>query len=106
MSDSVAVPLTLLLVFALVGGLWVLPITLGIRTARAKNRSPHWMWFAFHPVGGWIVFAILRSLPALKVCPQCSEKVKAHAKICPYCMTAYGPNPPFNPDPGASAWSG
>jgi hypothetical protein len=26
-------------------------IVLGVKTAKGKNRSPHWMWFALHPLG-------------------------------------------------------
>jgi hypothetical protein len=38
---------------ALLGGLfWLLPILLGVRTARQKGRSPHWMWFGLHPFAG------------------------------------------------------
>jgi hypothetical protein len=72
--------------------LWIPPIVLGIRIAKKKNRSPHWMWFGFHPFFGWVAFAVLASLPPLKECSQCAEKVKAHAKICPYCMTPFQAN--------------
>ena len=41
------------------------------------------------PMLGWIAFAVLASLPPLKECSQCAEKVKAHAKICPYCLTPF-----------------
>lgn len=79
--------LTTLVSLFLVGLFWVLPIWLGLRAARRKNRSCHWMWFGFHPIGGWITFAVLASLSPLRVCPQCGEKSKSHAKICPYCMS-------------------
>jgi F0F1-type ATP synthase membrane subunit c/vacuolar-type H+-ATPase subunit K len=75
------------LIFIALG--WVLPIWLGLRAARRNNRSGLWMWFGFHPIGGWIAFAVLTSLPALKTCTQCGEKAKSHAKICPYCMTQF-----------------
>jgi hypothetical protein len=75
------------LVFITLG--WVLPIWLGLRAARRNNRSGLWMWFGVHPIGGWITFAVLASLPPLKMCPQCGEKAKAHAKICPYCMSRF-----------------
>jgi hypothetical protein len=26
-------------------------IVLGVRMAKRKNRSPHWFWFAVHPMG-------------------------------------------------------
>jgi len=78
-----------ILIFLFVLALWVPPIILGVRAARRKNRSSHWMWFGVHPMMGWIAFAVLASLPALKECSHCAEKVKAHAKICPYCMTPF-----------------
>jgi hypothetical protein len=43
-----------------IGLLWVLPIMLGVRAAREKNRSPHWMWFGIHPVTGLIAYLVLR----------------------------------------------
>jgi hypothetical protein len=84
---------------------WVLPIWLGLRAARRNNRSGLWMWFGVHPLGGWITYAVLASLPALKVCRQCAEKAKAHARICPLCLTSFDgsaappvPEPRRNPD--------
>jgi hypothetical protein len=68
---------------------WVLPIWLGLRAARRNKRSGLWMWFGVHPLGGWITFAVLASLPPLKVCSQCGEKAKAHARICPFCLTSF-----------------
>lgn len=85
------------LVFITLG--WVLPIWLGLRAARRNNRSGLWMWFGFHPIGGWIAFSVLASLPPLKMCPQCGEKAKAHAKICPYCMSQFEEQP-RSPRPG------
>lgn len=85
--------------FGLLGALafvalgWVLPIWLGLRAARRNNRSGLWMWFGFHPIGGWIAFSVLASLPPLKMCPQCGEKAKSHAKICPYCMSRFEERP-------------
>jgi len=42
---------------------WLLPIVPGIRAARRKGRSPHWMWFAVHPLGGWITWLVLSLVP-------------------------------------------
>jgi hypothetical protein len=70
--------------------LWILPVVLGVKAAKRNNRSPHWMWFGIHPLGGWIAFLVLQFAPPQKCCSQCGEKVKAHAKICPYCMTPFG----------------
>jgi len=85
MSDTATGVIIVLIVLAL----WVPPIILGVRVARRKNRSAQWMWFGVHPMLGWIAFAVLASLPPLKECSQCAEKVKAHAKICPYCLTPF-----------------
>lgn len=84
---EVLLGILLTLVFIALG--WVLPIWLGLRAARRNNRSGLWMWFGLHPIGGWIAFAVLASLPPLKTCPQCGEKAKSHAKICPYCMNKF-----------------
>lgn len=75
------------LIFIALG--WVLPIWLGLRVARKNNRSGLWMWFGLHPIGGWIAFSVLASLPSLKICPLCGEKARFHAKICPYCMSKF-----------------
>lgn len=68
-----------------VGLLWVWPITAGVKTALKKNRSPHWMWFGIHPLGGWITYAVLKFVKPLIACPQCAQKMKAHARQCPHC---------------------
>lgn len=85
MSD-IATGIIIFLVLIL---LWVPPILLGVRAAHKNNRSAQWMWFGIHPMMGWIAYAVLANLPPLKECSQCAEKVKAHAKICPYCMTPF-----------------
>ncbi len=41
--------------------LWIVPVVLGVRAAKEKGRSPHWMWFGLHPVSGWITYFWLRS---------------------------------------------
>lgn len=78
------------LAIVLLGGLfWLLPIILGVRTARRKGRSPHWMWFGLHPFAGWITYVVLCFLPPLKECPQCRESARADASICPHCRTRF-----------------
>lgn len=69
--------------------LWVLPVLLGIREARTKNRSPHWMWTCIYPLLAWIPYLVMRSLPRLKNCPQCAEKVNENARICRYCGSRF-----------------
>jgi len=81
----------LVIVLVLVGAAvcWVIPIILGVRAAKKRNRSPHWMWFGAYPILGWIALAVISSLPPLKECPQCAEKVKARAKVCRYCAYSF-----------------
>ncbi|MEM9335597.1 MAG: hypothetical protein AAGA33_12165 [Pseudomonadota bacterium] len=78
-----------LLILALLAIFWIYPIAKGLEVARSKNYSPAWMWFGIHPIGAWIAYAVLQSVAPLLECPQCAEKVKSHAKICPYCMYRY-----------------
>ncbi|HJU84230.1 MAG TPA: hypothetical protein VJ600_08460 [Holophagaceae bacterium] len=89
MDSPLQTVLVILLIIACIGFFWVFPIALGVSIAKKKNRSPNWMWFGIHPMMGWITVAVLAGLPPLKECPQCAEKVKAHAKVCPYCMTPF-----------------
>jgi uncharacterized membrane protein YhaH (DUF805 family) len=69
--------------------LWIVPIPLGIRRAKQKNRSPHWMWFGILPIYGWVVFLILSFIPAVKICPNCKEKNKIYAKTCQRCNSKF-----------------
>ena len=69
--------------------LCVVPVFLGIREARQKNRSPHWMWACIYPLLAWIPYLVMRSLPALKQCPECGEKVNHTARICRFCHTHF-----------------
>ena len=87
MEDLLALPLVILFLFV-----WIYPIIKGIRVARAKKYSTAWMWFGFHPVTGWIAYSVLKSLPPLMECPRCAEKVKSHARVCPYCLYEYSAN--------------
>jgi hypothetical protein len=56
---------------------WLLPIVLGLRAARAKGRSLHWMWFGLNPITGWIAYLWLRfaaspvwAAPAVSAAPR------------------------------------
>lgn len=84
---------TTLRLLAFVGFLviWIAPIFLGLKAAREKNRSPHRMWFGIHPISGWLAFLILRYVPALLECPDCGETMKAHARVCAYCLRPFRP---------------
>lgn len=81
--------LKILAAIAITFVLWGLPVALGIKAARRKNRSPHWMWFGLHPVSGWIAYIALLYAAPLKACQQCGEKVKEHARLCPFCTTPF-----------------
>lgn len=87
--------------------LWILPVFLGVKAARAKGVSPHWMWFGIHPLGGWIAFLVLRyGITPRKACPRCAEVLKAHARLCAYCgfdFTAAGTVTPVAPSPAPSS---
>ena len=74
-----------------IGVLWVLPIVLGVRTARRKGFSPHWMWFGVHPVGGWVAFIVLSAVTARKQCPNCGGFISINFRICPYCQHQLAP---------------
>ena len=80
-------------------------IVLGVMIAIRKNRSPHWMWFAIHPLGLLITLIVMASLSPLKRCPRCAEKTKSHARICAFCghdfMAAQQYAPPYPPQPGS-----
>ncbi len=60
-------------------------IVLGVRIAKRKNRSPHWMWFAIHPLGLLITLIVMASLSPLKRCPQCGQTTPMHARLCGFC---------------------
>lgn len=73
------------LLIILVFVLWFLPIPLGIRKAKQKHRSPHWMWISIFPIYGWLVFIILCLIPPVKICPNCGERNKTYAAACQRC---------------------
>jgi hypothetical protein len=77
------------IIILLVISLWIIPIPLGIRKAKQKNRSPHWMWFGILPIYGLVVFLILLFIPAVKICPNCKEKNKIYAKTCQRCNNKF-----------------
>lgn len=74
---------------ALIAALWVPPIMLGIKWARRKGVSPHWMWFGAHPVTGWIAFWIIRyKVTPRRACGSCGSFVPSNARFCPTCKAA------------------
>ena len=79
-------------------GIWAALIVFGVKTAKKKHRSPHWMWFGVHPVGALIVFIVMMALEPLKLCPQCARPSPPGARVCPFCTYSFAAAPP---PPGA-----
>jgi hypothetical protein len=79
--------LPVILSFALIG-LWIVMVIWGIRIAKRKNRSPHWMWFGLHPLGALIVLIVMATSSPLEVCAHCSKKLPQHARVCAFCGTS------------------
>jgi hypothetical protein len=78
-------------------------IVVGVKVAQNKNRSPHWMWFAVHPLGLIVVLIVMACLRPLARCPQCAQKAPAAARLCGYCGWAFsGPLPSSVPGTGAA----
>lgn len=84
MSDDASAILGLFLLV-----IWIVCLIVGIKTAKEKSRSAHWMWFGLHPLGAIIVCIIMLTLGPLKVCPSCALKSKVFAKLCPYCGNTF-----------------
>ena len=69
-AAAIIVVLFMVLIFL---GIWAALIVFGVKAAKKKNRSPHWMWFGIHPLGALIAFIVMMCLDPLKVCPQCTR---------------------------------
>ena len=65
--------------------IWVWPILRGVRLAKEKGISPHWMWFGIHPILGWIACIVLLCITPRIRCPNCGGFVTVNFRICPYC---------------------
>lgn len=65
---------------------WVLPVMGGIRTAKRRGFSPHWMWAGIHPFFAWLMWGILA---CLKRCPACGKMVGVYSRFCPLCSTSF-----------------
>src|SRR6266481_726127 len=74
-------------------------IVLGVTIAKRKNRSPHWMWFAVHPLGLLITLIVMASLSPLKRCPQCAQTTQPQARLCPFCGYSFIIPGTFAPPP-------
>jgi hypothetical protein len=69
--------------------LWVLPIILGIRAAKRKHRSAHWLWFGIYPGGALITWLVIELSTGIKTCSNCKGKTSALSKYCPHCSQPF-----------------
>jgi ribosomal protein L40E len=68
------------------------PVVAGIRCAKMKSISPHWMWFGIHPVTGWIAYLIITSRKSdTKICYRCAARLYIGAEQCPGCGLRINP---------------
>ncbi len=98
MRDDDLIALIITLVIGVVAlAIYIGLIVLGVSIARRKNRSPHWMWFAVHPLGLLITLIVMAALSPLKLCPQCAQKSPMHARLCGFCGYNYEAPAAFAP---------
>jgi hypothetical protein len=84
-EDDLIAMVVFLVVGAVALTIYVGLILLGISIAKRKNRSPHWMWFAIHPIGLLVTLIVMASLSPLKVCPNCMQRSAVTARLCGFC---------------------
>lgn len=87
-DDAIALVVTLV-VMVVVLAVYIGLIVLGVSIAKRKNRSPHWMWFAIHPMGLLITLIVMACLSPLKRCPQCMQTTQLQARLCGLCGYNY-----------------
>ena len=98
MRDDEVIGLVITLVIAVVVlTVYIGLIVLGVNIAKRKNRSPHWMWFAIHPLGLLITLIVMASLSPLKRCPQRAQTTPMHARLCGFCGYNYTAPGAFTP---------
>ena len=101
MQNNDIIPLVIgLVIMVVVLAVYIGLIVLGVTMAKRKNRSPHWMWFAVHPLGLLITLIVMASLSPLKRCPQCAQTTQLQARLCGFCgynFTAPAAFPPQQP---------
>lgn len=100
-KPEVIVALAGLLVILIGLGIWVSLIVFGVKAAKKKNRSPHWMWFGIHPVGALVVFIVMICLSPARLCPQCARRSPPGARVCPFCAHNFAPLTPQGAPPAA-----
>lgn len=97
MRDEDVIAMVVMLVIGVVFlTVYVGLIVLGVKIAKRKNRSPHWMWFAVHPMGLLITLIVMACLPPLRRCPNCGNASNQNARLCGFCgydfaMAGYAP---------------
>ena len=84
-DDEVITLVVVLVISAVTLTVYVALIVLGVNIAKRKNRSPHWFWFAVHPIGLIITLIVMACLPALRRCPNCAQTSNAQARLCGFC---------------------
>ena len=90
MRDEDLIGLVITLVIAVIAlTVYIGLIVLGVTIAKRKNRSPHWMWFAIHPVGLIITLIVMACLSPLKRCPNCAQTSPGQARLCGFCGYDY-----------------
>ena len=78
-----------ILMVLLILAIWIVPIPLGIKKAKQKGHSAHWMWFGIFPMYGLLVFLILCIVPKIKKCAHCGERNKVYAIYCQRCNNVF-----------------
>jgi hypothetical protein len=98
-NDEVVQVVVALVVIAVLMAAYIGLIVLGVTIAKRKNRSPHWMWFAIHPLGLMITLIVMACLPPLKRCPNCTQSTQLHARLCGICGYSYETRGVYSPPP-------
>jgi len=88
-DDDVIGMVVAIVIFAVIAAVYIGLIVLGVMIAKRKNRSPHWMWFAVHPVGLIITLIVMACLSPLKRCPNCQQTSQQYARLCGFCGYNY-----------------
>ena len=74
-DDEVVALIAVLVISAVALTVYVGLIVLGVNMAKRKNRSPHWFWFAVHPVGLLITLIVMACLSAVATLSELSASV-------------------------------
>src|SRR6478735_8877709 len=96
-NDDLIGLIVALVIFVVFLAVYIGLIVLGVTIAKRKNRSPHWMWFAIHPLGLLITLIVMACLPPLKRCPNCTQATQQHARLCGICGYSYETGGAFMP---------